>query len=119
MCDIAGGMPATFPFEQDLKNEELKPLLEKYLKRNPDVSIEDQLKFWLFFGDMTVSSASGVLNYAGVHGGGSPIMEGIALGIGYDFEERKNVAKYLAGINEELDDSKLLNDEPTFGKTLE
>lgn len=101
LCDVAGGMPATFPFEQDLTNEELKPLLEKYLKRNPDVPIEDQLKFWLFFGDMTVSSAGGVLNYAGVHGGGSPIMEQIAITSQYDIKFRKEVVKKLAGIGSE------------------
>ncbi|MBT4487754.1 MAG: aromatic ring hydroxylase, partial [Rhodospirillaceae bacterium] len=47
LCDIAGGMPATFPFEQDLTSDELKPFLEKYLKRNPDIPIDDQIRFWL------------------------------------------------------------------------
>ena len=56
---------------------------------------------------------------AGVHGGGSPIMESIALGIDYDFEDKKNLAKYLDGINDELDDTKLLEIEPTCGKKLE
>jgi len=49
---------------------------------------------------------------AGVHGGGSPIMETIALSIEYDFETRKNLAKYLAGINEDFDDDKELKMEP-------
>jgi aromatic ring hydroxylase len=98
LCDIAGGMPATFPFEQDLVSEELKPFLEKYLNRNPKMPIEEQLKFWLFFTDMTVSSANGVLNYAGFHGGGSPIMEQIAITSQYDINFRKETIKKLAGM---------------------
>jgi 4-hydroxybutyryl-CoA dehydratase / vinylacetyl-CoA-Delta-isomerase len=98
LCDIAGGMPATFPFEQDLTSDELKPFLEKYLKRNPDIPIDDQIRFWLYFSDMTVSTLGGVLNYAGMHGGGSPIMEQIAITSQYDINERKNIVKKLAGI---------------------
>lgn len=100
LCDIAGGMPATFPYEQDLTNDELKPLMEKYLKRNPDMPIEDQIKFWLFFSDMTISSVSGGLNYAGVHGGGSPIMEQIAITSQYDINFRKEIVKRLAGMGQ-------------------
>jgi len=38
--------------------------------------------------------------YAGVHGGGSPIMEKIGIRSGYDLESKKNIAKYLAGIED-------------------
>lgn len=38
---------------------------------------------------------------AGVHGGGSPIMETIGILSTYDFEERKKIARHLAGIPEE------------------
>jgi hypothetical protein len=55
---------------------------------------------------------------AGVHGGGSPIMETISLNATYDFEDKKALARYLAGINEDLDDSSLLEVEPTFGNAL-
>jgi 4-hydroxybutyryl-CoA dehydratase / vinylacetyl-CoA-Delta-isomerase len=101
LCDIAGGMPATFPFEQELVNEELKPLLEKYLNRNPKMPIEEQLKLWLFFSDMTVSSVNGLLNYAGYHGGGSPIMEQIAITSQYDINFRKEAVRKLAGMKVE------------------
>jgi aromatic ring hydroxylase len=52
---------------------------------------------------------------AGVHGGGSPIMETIALNAEYDYESRKNIAKYLAGISDELDQSRELSTEPAIG----
>lgn len=51
--------------------------MEKYLKRNSKMPVEDQIKFWLYFGDMTVSAIAGSMNYASFHGGGSPIMEQI------------------------------------------
>ncbi|MCF8031372.1 MAG: hypothetical protein K9J48_04445 [Desulfohalobiaceae bacterium] len=102
LCDIAGGFPATFPFEADLANPRIKAHLEKYLQRNPDVPVEEQIKFWLYFIDMTCTGAASVFNYGNYHGGGSPVMEQIAITSQYDIAERKNLVKALAGIlNEE------------------
>ncbi len=98
LCNIAGGFPSTFPYERDLANPELKPLLEKYLNRNPNVPIEDQIKFWLYFIDQTCSSAAGIMNYGNYHGGGSPIMEQIAITTQYDIEGRKKIIKDIVGI---------------------
>ncbi|AFM25674.1 4-hydroxyphenylacetate 3-hydroxylase family protein [Desulfomonile tiedjei] len=98
LCKLAGGMPATFPFEQDLFNEDLKPLLDKYIRRNPNIPVEEQIKFWLFFTDFACSAAGAVFNYAGVHGGGSPIMEQIAITSQFDITSRKNIVKRLAGM---------------------
>ena len=98
LCEIAGGMPATFPYEGDLTDPELKPLLEKYIARNPDIPIEDQIKFWLYFGDMTCSGFAGILNYGNYHGGGSPIMEQIAITSQYDIADRKNLIRKLSGM---------------------
>ncbi len=100
LCNIAGGFPATFPYESDIMHEDLKPLLEKYLKRNPNVPIEDQIKFWLYFIDQTCSGTSGSLNYGNYHGGGSPVMEQIAITTQYDIKARKRLVKKLAGIEE-------------------
>lgn len=101
LCDIAGGIPSTFPFEQDLMNKDLKPVMEKYLKRNQDMSVEDQIKFWMYLSDMAVSDLAGGMNYASYHGGGSPIMEQIAITSQYDIKERKKYVRKLAGMTEE------------------
>jgi 4-hydroxybutyryl-CoA dehydratase / vinylacetyl-CoA-Delta-isomerase len=98
LCAIAGGLPATFPHENDLVNPELKPFLEKYLKRNPNVPVEEQIKFWMLFAEMTVSDLAAIANYGNVHGGGSPIMEQIAITSQYDINLRKKIVKDLAGI---------------------
>ena len=98
LCKIAGGIPATFPYEEDLANPETKALLEKYLTRNPKIPIEDQIKFWLTFIDFTCSGDSGVINYGNYHGGGSPIMEQILITGQYDIALREHLARYLSGI---------------------
>jgi len=52
-------MPPTFPDEKDLANPKTKELLEKYLKRSPDIPIDEQIKFWLSFIDFALSGSSG------------------------------------------------------------
>jgi 4-hydroxybutyryl-CoA dehydratase / vinylacetyl-CoA-Delta-isomerase len=100
LCDIAGGFPATFPYDTDIVNPELRGLLEKYLNRNPEVPITDQIKFWMLFSDYTCSAFSGPMDYGNYHGGGSPIMEQIAITSQYDIKTRENLVNYLAGNGE-------------------
>jgi len=98
VADIAGGMPATLPREGDWENPETKPCVEKYMMRNPKVPVENQHKAFRWVQDMTCSEFAGVMQIAGVHGGGSPRMEQIAILGAYDIEKVKNIAKRLAGI---------------------
>jgi aromatic ring hydroxylase len=98
LCNIAGGLPATFPYEKDLTGPETKALLEKYLTRNPDIPVEEQIKFWLTFIDFALSGSSGSLVYGAYHGGGSPIMEQIAITSQYDIESRKEIVRKIAGM---------------------
>ncbi|MBF7082709.1 aromatic ring hydroxylase [Desulfallas sp. Bu1-1] len=98
LCNIAGGLPATFPYEKDLINPETKGLLEKYLKRNPNIPIEEQIKFWLTFIDFGLSGSAGSMMYGAYHGGGSPIMEQIAITSQYDIEAKKDIVRAIAGM---------------------
>jgi len=100
LTDISGGVPATFPYEGDFVNPETKDLLEKYTMRNPDISAENAAQLWRFLGDILCSAAGGIANIGNYHGGGSPIMEQIAITTQYDIEDRKNLVKYLAGIKD-------------------
>jgi hypothetical protein len=45
-------------------------------------------------------------------------METIALNLDYNYEQKKKLARYLAGIDPEFDDSADLALEPTFGTSL-
>jgi aromatic ring hydroxylase len=100
LCDLSGGMPATFPYEGDFVNPETKDLLNKYIMRNPDISAENAAQLWRYVGDMLCSSAAGVHCVGSYHGGGSPIMENIAITGQYDIESRKAMVKRIAGIKD-------------------
>ena len=100
LTDLAGGLPATLPFEGDFTSPETKSYLEKYIKRKEGVSAEDIHRCFRMISDMLCSAMGGVNAVAGVHGGGSPIMEEILIDLSYDFETRKRIAKYLAGIED-------------------
>ena len=100
LTDISGGMPATFPYEGDLVNPETKDLLYKYIMRNPDIHPEDAAKLWMYIGDMLCSATGGVHLFGAYHGGGSPIMENIAITSQYDIKARKEMVKKLAGIKD-------------------
>ena len=98
LADIAGGMPATLPREGDWLNPETRPFVEKYMMRNPDVTIENIHRAFRFVQDLSCSEFAGLAQYAGVHGGGSPRMEQIAIMASYDVAQNKDIAKRLAGI---------------------
>jgi 4-hydroxyphenylacetate 3-monooxygenase/4-hydroxybutyryl-CoA dehydratase/vinylacetyl-CoA-Delta-isomerase len=98
VADLAGGLAATLPLEGDFLNEETGPLVAKYLMRNPKISADDQYRCFRLINDAICSSMGGVAQIAGLHGGGSPVMEMIALLGTYDLEARKSIAKRLAGI---------------------
>jgi aromatic ring hydroxylase len=100
LADVSGGVPATLPYEEDWLNPEVKGLLEKYITRNPNISPENQHLLWRHVGDILCSSIGGVAAVAAIHGGGSPIMEKIAITGQYDIEARKRMVKSLAGIKD-------------------
>lgn len=118
LTEIAGGIAVTMPFHGDFEKGENKEHLMKFIVRNSNLSAEDSLKIWKFIENMSASPMSAWYKIGGVHGGGSPIMETIALNAEYDFEDRKKLAKYLAGIDMDLDDSKMIELEPAFGDSL-
>lgn len=100
LASIAGGLPATLPAEEDFFNEKTKAYMDKYIMRNPNISAEQQHRLFRFISDFSCSAYAGVFQYAGVHGGGSPIMEKIGIRSFYDLESKKNIAKHLAGIED-------------------
>jgi len=114
LTEIAGGLSVTLPFEEDFYGKETKKDLDKYIVRNPNISPEDSHRVWRFIENIGASPMAHWYAIAGVHGGGSPIMETIALNAEYDYEAKKNIAKYLAGISPELDQSKELKRRPNL-----
>ncbi|MBM3157271.1 MAG: aromatic ring hydroxylase [Chloroflexi bacterium] len=100
VADVAGGFPVTMPFEEDYYHKKMGPFINKYTVRNPKVSAENMHRLQRTLSDYLSSSWAGVWQVADMHGGGSPVMETIAILSNYDFEERKKVVKRLAGIKD-------------------
>ena len=115
LTEVAGGLSVTLPFEEEFISGETKPYMDKYIVRNAKFTPEDSHRIWRLVENLVASPMSAWYQVAGVHGGGSPIMETITLNAEYDYESKKNIAKYLAGVSMELDQSKDLGIEPTFG----
>ncbi|MCK5212972.1 MAG: hypothetical protein KAQ74_03530, partial [Dehalococcoidia bacterium] len=59
---------------------------------------DDPHKAFRWVQEWSCSEYAGVMQYAGVHGGGSPRMEQIAIMGAYNVGQAKNIAKRLAGI---------------------
>jgi 4-hydroxyphenylacetate 3-monooxygenase/4-hydroxybutyryl-CoA dehydratase/vinylacetyl-CoA-Delta-isomerase len=98
LADLSGGLIATLPLEGSFFSEEVGDLAMKYLQRNPRVKPENVYRCFKGIENLVVSDLGGVLQVAGVHGGGSPQMETITMMLRYDTEKLKNISKYLFGI---------------------
>lgn len=102
VADLAGGLCATIPFQEEFFAEETGQVANKYLMRNPQISAEDQHRCFRGIENLIVSELAGVTQVAGLHGGGSPQMETFTMMARYDLESLKSIAKYLFGIDKEL-----------------
>jgi aromatic ring hydroxylase len=96
--DIAGGLVVTLPSEEDYCSQEVGPALKKYLAGPAALSVDDRVRCFRLVEDMTASKFAGLLMVAGVHGGGSPEAERLAIYRSYDLESRKKIARRAAGI---------------------
>lgn len=102
LADLAGGLIATLPLEKEYYNKDIGKLLNKYIKRNPQISSENIHRCFRMIEDEAVSAFGAAQMVAGLHGGGSPQMEAVAMMSRYDLEELKGIAKYLAGIDKDI-----------------
>ena len=99
--DLAGGLVATLPSEQDLNHPEIGKLLKKYLKGKADVPTEDRMRMLRLIENMTLGrNAVGYLTES-MHGAGSPQAQRIQIGRAMQLEYKKRLAKIIAGVIEE------------------
>ncbi len=96
--DLAGGLVVTMPSEEDYLSPEVGPLLKKYLAGPAALSVDDRVRCFRLIEDMSAGKFAGLLMVAGVHGGGSPEAERLAVFRSYDLDSRKQLAKRAAGI---------------------
>jgi 4-hydroxybutyryl-CoA dehydratase/vinylacetyl-CoA-Delta-isomerase len=98
--DLAGGLVVTLPSEKDLEHPETGPLLKKFLKGKADVDTEDRVRMLRLIENMTLGrNAVGYLTES-MHGAGSPQAQRIQIQRQMKLDEKKTMAKKLAGIDE-------------------
>ena len=98
LADLCGGVCASLPTEESFYAPETAELCNKYIRRNPAYTAEETHRVMRMMEDKLCDAFEGAQAVAGVHGGGSPLMEEITLMSRYDLEELKKIAKYLAGL---------------------
>ena len=98
--EIAGGGVVTVPSEAAEKSADTGHYIEKYLRAKADVPADVRAKMFRFIEDITGSNIGGWFSLISIHGGGSPEAERIEMIRKYDLEEKKSLARRLAGIKE-------------------
>jgi 4-hydroxybutyryl-CoA dehydratase/vinylacetyl-CoA-Delta-isomerase len=98
--DIAGGLVVTMPSERDLQNNEIGPLIRKFLQGKSGVDTVDRMRILRLIENMTIGrNAVGYLTES-LHGAGSPQAQRIQIARGMKIEDKKRRARHLAGIGE-------------------
>lgn len=96
--DLAGGLVATLPSEKDFEGPETGPMLKKYLKGRDGVRVEDRARVLRLIENMTMGrNAVGYLTES-LHGAGSPQAQRVQIARQMKLEEKKSLARALAGI---------------------
>lgn len=99
LADLTGGICASLPTEESFFAPETADLCNKYIIRNPAYTAEETHRVMRMMEDKLCDAFEGAQCVAGVHGGGSPLMETITMMSRYDLEELKKISKYLAGFD--------------------
>ena len=96
--DIAGGLIVTMPSEKDLQNNEVGPLIRKFLQGRDGVEVTDRMRILRLIENMTIGrNAVGYLTES-LHGAGSPQAQRIQIARGMKLDEKKARAQNLAGV---------------------
>jgi 4-hydroxybutyryl-CoA dehydratase/vinylacetyl-CoA-Delta-isomerase len=92
--DVAGGIVGTMPSEKDFRSPQVGRYIDKYLKGKASVQTENRIRILRLIENMALGT--GLLE--DLHGAGSPQTQRIMISRLADLEEKKKLAKALAGI---------------------
>jgi len=96
--DIAGGLMVTMPSEKDLRNPEIGPVVEKYFKGVASVPTEHRMRILRLIENITLGTAAVGYRTESMHGAGSPQAQRIMIARQGNLEQKKELAKAIAGI---------------------
>ncbi len=98
--DLAGGLVATLPSEKDFASEVTGPVLKRLLRGRSPGDTEARVRMLRLIENMTMGrNAVGYLTES-LHGAGSPQAQRIQIERSMKLEEKKSLAKALAGVKE-------------------
>lgn len=100
MEDIAGGIMVTAPSEADLKSPDVGHYVEKYLTGR-GVNASDRLRALRLCENLALGTAAVGYRTESMHGAGSPQAQKIMIARQGNFEHKKELAKRIAGIDQE------------------
>jgi 4-hydroxybutyryl-CoA dehydratase / vinylacetyl-CoA-Delta-isomerase len=98
--DIAGGLMVTMASEKDLNHPEIGRVLEKYLKGAAGVSCENRARIMRLVENITLGTAAVGYRTESMHGAGSPQAQRIMIARQGNLEQKKLLAKKIAGVKE-------------------
>lgn len=96
--DIAGGLMVTMPSEQDLRHPEIGKVVEKYFKGVASVPTEHRMRILRLIENITLGTAAVGYRTESMHGAGSPQAQRIMIARQGNIEQKKELAKAIAGI---------------------
>ena len=96
--DIAGGLMVTMPSEKDLAHPVAGKFVEKYLKAISAVPTESRMRVLRLIENITLGTAAVGYRTESMHGAGSPQAQRIMISRQGNLEQKKALAKAIAGI---------------------
>ena len=98
--DIAGGLMVTQPSEKDLRNPEIGPYIEKYLKGVDSVPTESRMRIMRLIENLTLGTGAVGYRTESMHGAGSPQAQRVMINRFANLDYKKKLAKNIAKIPE-------------------
>ncbi len=98
--DIAGGLMVTMPSEKDLRHPEIGKWVEKYLQGVASAPTEDRCRVLRLIENITLGTAAVGYRTESMHGAGSPQAQRVMISRQGNLEQKKKLAKKIAGIRD-------------------
>lgn len=96
--DIAGGLMVTMPSEKDLRHPVIGKVVEKYLRGVASVPTEYRMRILRLIENITLGTAAVGYRTESMHGAGSPQAQRIMISRQGNLDQKKELAKAIAGI---------------------
>ncbi|WP_371361609.1 4-hydroxybutyryl-CoA dehydratase/vinylacetyl-CoA-Delta-isomerase [Sporomusa rhizae] len=96
--DIAGGLMVTMPSEKDLRHPEIGKVVEKYFRGVASVSTENRMRILRLIENITLGTAAVGYRTESMHGAGSPQAQRIMISRQGNLDQKKELAKAIAGV---------------------